>query len=118
MMLQATDDLPTNFGFLGKGNTAKPKSIAEQIRGGAVRFKLHEDWGTTLASIDCCLSIAEDHDVQLAIYTDTLNESGFVEASITAFRGRTIRTYHCSASPQSGLLTGESPHGSWPSSRQ
>ena len=94
MMLQATDDLPLNFGFLGKGNTAKPEGIAEQIEGGAVGLKLHEDWGTTPAAIDCCLGVAEDYDVQVCIHTDTLNESGFVEASIAAFRGRTIHTYH------------------------
>jgi len=94
MMLQATDTFPMNFGFLGKGNTAKPEGIAEQILGGAVGLKLHEDWGTTPAAIDCCLSVAEDHDVQVAIHTDTLNESGFVEASIAAFKGRTIHTYH------------------------
>ena len=94
MMLQATDDLPMNFGFLGKGNTAQPEGLAEQILGGAVGLKLHEDWGTTPAAIDCCLSTAEDHDVQVAIHTDTLNESGFVEATIAAFKGRTIHTYH------------------------
>jgi urease subunit alpha len=94
MMLQATDDLPLNFGFLGKGNTAKPEGLAEQLVGGAVGFKLHEDWGTTPAAIDCCLAVAEDHDVQVAIHTDTLNESGFVEDSIAAFKGRTIHTYH------------------------
>jgi urease subunit alpha len=94
MMLQATDGLPMNFGFLGKGNSAKPEGLAEQIRGGAVGLKLHEDWGTTPAAIDCCLSVAEDLDVQVAIHTDTLNESGFVEASIAAFKGRTIHTYH------------------------
>jgi len=94
MMLQATDCLPLNFGFLGKGNTAKPEGIAEQIRGGAVGLKLHEDWGTTPAAIDCCLDVAEKYDVQVAIHTDTLNESGFVEASIDAFKGRTIHTYH------------------------
>ena len=94
MMLQATDGLPMNFGFLGKGNTAKPEGLLEQLVGGAVGFKLHEDWGTTPAAIDCCLSVAEQHDVQVAIHTDTLNESGFVEASIAAFKGRTIHTYH------------------------
>ena len=94
MMLQATDDLPMNFGFLGKGNSARPEGVVEQILGGAVGLKLHEDWGTTPAAIDCCLSVAEDHDVQVAIHTDTLNESGFVEATIEAFRGRTIHTYH------------------------
>ncbi len=94
MMLQATDDLPLNFGFLGKGNTAQPAGIAEQIIGGAVGLKLHEDWGTTPAAIDCCLGVAEEYDVQVAIHTDTLNESGFVEDSIAAFKGRTIHTYH------------------------
>lgn len=94
MMLQSTDSLPLNFAFLGKGNTSKPEGIAEQIVGGAVGLKLHEDWGTTPAAIDCCLGIAEQFDVQVAIHTDTLNESGFVEASIAAFKGRTIHTYH------------------------
>ncbi|MEO1994558.1 MAG: urease subunit alpha [Planctomycetaceae bacterium] len=94
MMLQATDSMPLNFGFLGKGNTAKPEGLAEQIVGGAVGLKLHEDWGTTPAAIDCCLNVAEDFDIQVCIHTDTLNESGFVETSIGAFRGRTIHTYH------------------------
>src|SRR5678815_5721853 len=94
MMLQATDRLPLTFGFTGKGNSAKPQGLTEQIEAGAVGLKLHEDWGTTPAAIDCCLSVAEDHDVQVTIHTDTLNESGFVEASIAAFKGRTIHTYH------------------------
>ena len=94
MMLQATDDLPLNFGFLGKGNTAKPEGIEEQILAGAVGLKLHEDWGTTPATIDCCLTEAEKLDIQVCIHTDTLNESGFVEDSIAAFKGRTIHTYH------------------------
>src|SRR5678816_208898 len=94
MMLQATDGLPLNFGFTGKGNTALPAGLPEQILAGAVGLKLHEDWGTTPAAIDACLSVAEDHDVQVTIHTDTLNESGFVEASIAAFKGRTIHTYH------------------------
>ena len=94
MMLQATDDLPLNFGFLGKGNSAQPEGLTEQIAGGAVGLKLHEDWGTTPAAIDCCLTVAEAHDVQVCIHTDTLNESGFVEASMAAFAGRTIHTYH------------------------
>ena len=94
MMLQATDDLPLNFGFLGKGNTAQPEGIEEQVLGGAVGLKLHEDWGTTPATIDCCLTAAEKLDVQVCIHTDTLNESGFVEHSIAAFKGRTIHTYH------------------------
>ncbi len=93
-MLQATDGVPLNFGFLGKGNTAKPEGLLEQLVGGAIGFKLHEDWGTSPAAIDCCLAVAENHDVQVAIHTDTLNESGFVEASIAAFKGRTIHTYH------------------------
>ena len=94
MMLQATDDLPLNFAFLGKGNSAKPEGIPEQIVGGAVGLKLHEDWGTTPAAIDCCLGIAEQYDVQVCVHTDTLNESGFVECSIAAMKGRTIHTYH------------------------
>jgi len=94
MMLQATDGLPLNFGFTGKGNTARPEGLAEQILGGAVGLKLHEDWGTTPAAIDCCLGVADEHDVQVTIHTDTLNESGFVEATIAAFKGRTIHTYH------------------------
>ena len=94
LMLRATDHLPLNFGFTGKGNTALPAGLAEQILGGAVGLKLHEDWGTTPAAIDCCLKIADEHDVQVTIHTDTLNESGFVEASIAAINGRTIHTYH------------------------
>ncbi len=94
MMLRATDSLPLNFGFLAKGNTALPGGLAEQVTAGACGFKLHEDWGTTPAAIDCCLGVADDMDVQVAIHTDTLNESGFVEASIKAFGGRTIHTYH------------------------
>jgi len=94
LMLRATDHLPLNFGFTGKGNTALPAGLAEQILGGAVGLKLHEDWGTTPAAIDCCLKIADEHDVQVTIHTDTLNESGFVETSIAAINGRTIHTYH------------------------
>src|SRR5580658_9670514 len=94
MMLQATDGLPLNFGFTGKGNTAMPEGLAEQILGGAIGLKLHEDWGTTPAAIDCCLRIADEHDVQVTIHTDTLNESGFVDATIAALKGRTIHTYH------------------------
>ncbi|MEE3372160.1 MAG: urease subunit alpha [Planctomycetota bacterium] len=94
MMLEATDNLPLNFGFLGKGNSAQPAGLGEQIAGGAVGLKLHEDWGTTPAAIDCCLQVAEEHDVQVCIHTDTLNESGFVETSMAAFAGRTIHTYH------------------------
>jgi urease subunit alpha len=94
LMLQSTDTLPLNFGFTGKGNTAMPQGLADQVAAGAVGLKLHEDWGTTPAAIDCCLSVADEHDVQVTIHTDTLNESGFVEASIAAFKGRTIHTYH------------------------
>lgn len=94
MMLQATESLPLNFGFLGKGNSSKPEGLDEQICAGALGLKLHEDWGTTPAAIDCCLTIAEKYDVQVAIHTDTLNESGFVETSIAAMKGRTIHTYH------------------------
>ncbi|RPH59108.1 MAG: urease subunit alpha, partial [Acidobacteria bacterium] len=77
-MLQATDSIPMNFGFLGKGNSSRPEGLEEQIQAGAIGLKLHEDWGTTPAAIDCCLSVADRHDVQVAIHTDTLNESGFV----------------------------------------
>ena len=94
LMLQATDVLPMNFGFTGKGNTSMPEGLAEQIRGGAIGLKLHEDWGTTPAAIDCCLDAAEKYDVQVTIHTDTLNESGYVDDSIAAFKGRTIHTYH------------------------
>jgi urease subunit alpha len=94
MMLQAVDDLPLNFGFTGKGNTSLPDGLADQIKAGALGLKLHEDWGTTPAAIDTCLSVADEFDVQVTIHTDTLNESGFVEASIAAFKGRTIHTYH------------------------
>ncbi|TMA89708.1 MAG: urease subunit alpha [Deltaproteobacteria bacterium] len=93
-MLQAVDDLPLNVGFTGKGNTSRPEGLLDQIRAGAIGLKLHEDWGTTPAAIDCCLSVAEGEDVQVTIHTDTLNESGFVDDSIAAFKGRTIHTYH------------------------
>jgi urease subunit alpha len=94
LMLQATDALPMNFGFLGKGNSSKPEGLHEQIAAGAIGLKLHEDWGSTPAAIDCCLAVAERHDVQVAIHTDTLNESGYVDDSIASFKGRTIHTYH------------------------
>jgi urease subunit alpha len=93
-MLQGTDHLPMNFGFLGKGNASLPEALEQQLQAGACGLKLHEDWGTTPASIDACLSVAEKYDVQVAIHTDTLNESGFVEDTIDAFKGRTIHTYH------------------------
>jgi urease subunit alpha len=93
-MLAAADAFPMNLGFLGKGNASRPEALREQVRAGAIGLKLHEDWGTTPAAIDCCLSVADEMDVQVAIHTDTLNESGFVEASVAAFKGRTIHTYH------------------------
>jgi len=94
MMLQATDAMPLNFGFSGKGNTSDPAGLYEVLEAGAAGFKLHEDWGTTPSAIDTCLSFAEEHDVQITIHTDTLNESGFVDDSIAAIKGRTIHTYH------------------------
>jgi len=93
-MLQAADELPMNLGFMGKGNASLPEALDEQLQAGAMGLKLHEDWGTTPASIDNCLSVAEKHDVQVAIHTDTLNESGFVEDTLAAFKGRVIHTYH------------------------
>jgi urease subunit alpha len=93
-MLQATDSMPMNLGFLGKGNASLPDALEEQLEAGACGLKLHEDWGTTPASIDCCLSVAEKYDVQVAIHTDTLNESGFVDSTIDAFKDRVIHTYH------------------------
>ena len=93
-MLEAADAFPMNLGFLGKGNASLPAPLVEQVRAGAIGLKLHEDWGTTPAAIDNCLAVAEKMDVQVAIHTDTLNESGFVEATIAAFKGRTIHTYH------------------------
>ncbi len=93
-MYEAAEGFPLNFGFLGKGNSSLPESLREQIRAGALGLKLHEDWGTTPAAIDQCLTVAEEFDVQVAIHTDTLNESGFVEDTIAAFKGRTIHTYH------------------------
>jgi urease subunit alpha len=93
-MLQAADGLPMNLGFLGKGNASLPQALDEQVEAGALGLKLHEDWGTTPAAIDNCLNVAEKYDVQVAIHTDTLNESGFVEDTLAAFKGRTIHTYH------------------------
>ncbi len=93
-MLEAADEYPMNLGFLGKGNCSTPEPLREQILAGAIGLKLHEDWGTTPAAIDCCLGVADELDVQVAIHTDTLNESGFVEDSIRAFKGRTIHTFH------------------------
>jgi urease subunit alpha len=93
-MLQAADGFPMNLGFLGKGNSAKPEGLIEQIKAGAMGLKLHEDWGTTPAAIDTCLSVADEYDIQVAIHTDTLNEAGFVENTIAAFKNRVIHTYH------------------------
>jgi urease subunit alpha len=93
-MMQSTDCMPMNFGFLGKGNASLPEGLREQLDAGACGLKLHEDWGTTPASIDCCLSVAEEYDVQVAIHTDTLNESGFVDDTLAAFKDRVIHTYH------------------------
>ncbi len=93
-MIEAADAFPMNLGFAGKGNASKPAALVEQVKAGACALKLHEDWGTTPAAIDCCLSVADDHDVQVMIHTDTLNESGFVEDTIKAFKGRTIHAFH------------------------
>ena len=93
-MLQAADAFPINMGFTGKGNASLAQPLIEQVEAGAIGLKLHEDWGTTPASIDTCLSVADQYDVQVAIHSDTLNESGFVETTLAAFKGRTIHTYH------------------------
>ncbi len=93
-MIQAADGLPVNLGFAGKGNASRPAALEEMVKGGACSLKLHEDWGTTPAAIDCCLAVADDHDVQVMIHTDTLNEFGFVEDTIKAFKGRTIHAFH------------------------
>ncbi|BAC07558.1 urease subunit alpha [Thermosynechococcus vestitus] len=93
-MLQAADAFPVNLGFLGKGNSSQPQGLIEQVQAGVVGLKLHEDWGSTPNAIDTCLSVAEDYDIQVAIHTDTLNESGFVEDTIAAFKNRTIHAYH------------------------
>jgi urease subunit alpha len=93
-MLEATDVIPMNIGLLGKGNASLPDALREQIAAGCMGLKLHEDWGTTPRAIDCCLSVADEYDVQVAIHTDTLNESGFIEDTLAAFKGRAIHTYH------------------------
>ncbi|GAA5123794.1 urease subunit alpha [Luteolibacter yonseiensis] len=93
-MLETADSFPVNLGFLGKGNCSSPEPLREQVLAGAIGLKLHEDWGTTPAAIDTCLSVADELDVQVAIHTDTLNEAGFVESTLAAFKGRTIHTYH------------------------
>ncbi len=94
LMLQATDTIPLNIGLTGKGNTSLPAGLVDQVRAGAIGLKLHEDWGTSPATIDCCLTLADQEDIQVTIHTDTLNESGYVDDSIAAFKGRTIHTYH------------------------
>ena len=93
-MLQAADAFPMNLGFLGKGNASRPEALRQQVEAGAIGLKLHEDWGTTPASIDCCLSVAEETDTQVSIHSDTLNESGFVEDTIAATQGRTLCAFH------------------------
>ncbi len=93
-MLEAAEAFPVNLGFLGKGNCSSPEPLREQVLAGAIGLKLHEDWGTTPAAIDTCLTVADELDVQVAIHTDTLNEAGFVESTLSAFKGRTIHTYH------------------------
>ena len=93
-MLQAADAFPMNLAFAGKGNASQPDALVEMVEGGACALKLHEDWGTTPAAIDCCLSVADDMDVQVMIHTDTLNESGFVETTVAAIKGRTIHAFH------------------------
>ncbi len=93
-MLQAADVFPVNIGFLGKGNSSQPQGLVEQVAAGAMGLKLHEDWGTTPVAIDTCLSVCDEYDVMAAIHTDTLNEAGFVEATVAAFKGRAIHTYH------------------------
>jgi urease subunit alpha len=93
-MLEAADSFPVNFGFFGKGNASSPAGLVEQIQAGACGLKLHEDWGATPGAIDCCLAVADDMDIQVLIHTDTLNESGYVENTIAAFKGRTIHTFH------------------------
>src|SRR3979409_1513936 len=93
-MIQAADAFPVNLGFAGKGNASRPAALEEMVKAGACALKLHEDWGTTPAAIDCCLSVADEYDIQVMIHTDTLNESGFVEDTIKAFNGRTIHAFH------------------------
>ena len=94
MMLKAAEAFPMNLGFLGKGNASQPEAIRQQVNAGVIGLKLHEDWGTTPAAIDTCLSVAEETDIQVAIHSDTLNESGFVEDTVAAFKGRTIHSFH------------------------
>src|SRR5947199_335085 len=93
-IMQAAEGIPVNLGFFGKGNAAEPKALVEMVEAGACGLKLHEDWGTTPAAIDCCLDVAEQLDIAVAIHSDTLNESGFVEDTIAAFKGRNIHAFH------------------------
>src|SRR5246127_1826081 len=109
-MLQAAEAFPINLGFLGKGNGSLPKALEDQIRAGACGLKLHEDWGTTPAAIDCCMAVADELDIQVPIHTDTLNESGFVEDTIAAIAGRTIHTYHTEGAG-GGPAPRNNPHG-------
>src|ERR1700687_4599705 len=104
-MIQAADAFPVNLGFAGKGNASRPAALEEMVKAGACALKLHEDWGTTPAAIDCCLSVADDYDVQVMIHTDTLNESGYVDDTIKAFKGRTIHSFHTE-----GAGGGHAPH--------
>src|ERR1700676_1611960 len=104
-MLQAAEGIPVNLGFFGKGNASAPKALVEMVEAGACGLKLHEDWGTTPAAIDCCLSVAEQLDIAVAIHSDTLNESGFVEDTIAAFKGRNIHAFHTE-----GAGGGHAPH--------
>ena len=111
-MYQALEDLPMNFGLTGKGNASLPEALVEQVQAGVIGLKLHEDWGTTPAAIDCCLGVADQYDVQVAIHTDTLNESGFVEDTVAAIKGRAIHTYHtegagCGHAPDIIKICGE-----------
>ena len=93
-MLQSADEFPVNLGFFGKGNASKEEALIEQVESGVCGLKLHEDWGTTPSAIDTCLKIADQYDIQVAIHTDTLNESGFVENTTKAFKGRCIHAFH------------------------
>ncbi|GBE72731.1 hypothetical protein EKINANG_43810 [Enterobacter sp. KINAN-G] len=97
-MLQAADTLPVNIGLLGKGNGSNPAALREQIAAGAIGLKIHEDWGATPAAINCSLEVAEEMDIQVALHSDTLNESGFVEDTLAAIGGRTIHTFHTDGS--------------------
>ena len=118
-MIQAAEGLPVNLAFAGKGNASQPQALEEMIRAGASSLKLHEDWGTTPASIDCALSVADNFDVQVMIHTDTLNESGFVEDTIAAFKGRTIHAFHTEgAGGGQQMLRSRLPTSSDPSIRR